>query len=203
MRSGLATLLVTVSLLGLISTAGAQNNNDWPCIQPRVATLGVGQMWAGPELETAGDWRSEPEVLKLAPVLAARRVPVEQASAMIDEFAAAAGSDKNQRLTLLFAGLFDEMNASRSRIIAGIERYARRQQELAQRINDTRTTLAARRAGADVSMQAGQSDLEQSLAWDTRIYEEREQTISYVCETPMLIEQRLFALARIIQNDMD
>lgn len=202
MRSGLAILLVTISLLGLNSAAWAQSGSDWPCIQPRVATLGVGQMWAGPALETVGDWRSEPVVTKLVPVLAARRLPVEQASAMIDKFAEAAGSDKNQRLTLLFAGLFDEMNASRSRIIAGIERYARRQRELAERINETRTASAAHRAD-DNAENGNPSDLEQSLAWDTRIYEERAQTISYVCETPTLIEQRLFALARVIQNDMD
>jgi hypothetical protein len=159
-------------------------------------------MWAGPAFETAGDWHSEPAVAKLVPVLAARRLPVEQASAMIDEFAEAAGPDKNQRLTQLFAGLFDELNASRSRIIAGIERYARRQRELAERINETRTTLAAHRAGNSAENE-NPSDLEQSLAWDTRIYEERAQTISYVCETPTLIEQRLFALARIILSDMD
>ncbi len=202
MRSGLAPLLVTVFLLGLNSAAWAQSGSDWPCIQPRIATLGVGQMWAGPAFETAGDWHSEPAVAKLVPVLAARRLPVEQASAMIDEFAEAAGPDKNQRLTQLFAGLFDELNASRSRIIAGIERYARRQRELAERINETRTASAAHRAG-DSAENGNPSDLEQSLAWDTRIYEERAQTISYVCETPTLIEQRLFALARIILNDMD
>jgi hypothetical protein len=156
-------------------------------------------MWSGPALESAGNWHADTELAQLVPVLAARRLPVEQAGAMIGAFAATAGPDKNQRLTLLFAGLFDDMNASRARMIVGIERYARRQRELAQRINDTRTELTAHSGMPDQAS----SDLEQKLAWDIRIYDERAQSITYVCETPVRIEQRLFALARIIQNDMD
>jgi hypothetical protein len=196
-------ILFALSFLKFGSPAWAQADGDWPCIQPRVATLGVGQMWSGPALDSAGDWRSDPELAQLIPVLAARRLSVEEAGVMIDTFAEAVGQDKNQRLTLLFAGLFDEMNASRTRIMAGIERYARRQRELAQRINDTRAEMASRGLDGGMPGQAGPSDLEQSLAWDTRIYDERAQSITYVCETPVRIEQRLFALARIIQNDMD
>lgn len=45
-----------------------------------------------------------------------------------------------------------------------------------------------------------QPELEQALAWDTRIYEEREQSLTYVCEVPVLVEQRAFALGRMIQG---
>lgn len=202
MRDRIFAILFALEIAGLASPAGAQAEGDWPCIQPRVAEIGISQMWSGPALDSAGDWRADPELAQLVAVLAARRLPVEEAGATIEAFAASAGPDKNQRLTLLFAGLFDEMNASRTRMIAGIERYARRQRELAQRINDTRTALASHGLGGSMPGQAS-SDLEQSLAWDTRIYDERAQTISYVCETPVWIEQRLFALARVIQNDMD
>ncbi|MGB8617500.1 MAG: hypothetical protein WCD65_08220, partial [Pseudolabrys sp.] len=41
------------------------------------------------------------------------------------------------------------------------------------------------------------------VAWDTRIFDERRQTISYVCEVPSTIERRLFALARAIQQRLD
>jgi hypothetical protein len=32
-----------------------------------------------------------------------------------------------------------------------------------------------------------------------RILQDRQQALSYVCETPVVLEQRLFALARAIQ----
>ena len=39
---------------------------------------------------------------------------------------------------------------------------------------------------------------DQRLTWETRIFEERVQSLTYVCEVPTLIEQRLFALAKTI-----
>jgi hypothetical protein len=41
------------------------------------------------------------------------------------------------------------------------------------------------------------------LEWDLRVFDERHQSLAYVCETPTLIEQRLFALARVIQRSLD
>jgi hypothetical protein len=39
---------------------------------------------------------------------------------------------------------------------------------------------------------------EEQLDWDTRIFQDRQQALSYVCETPVILEQRVFALARAI-----
>ena len=36
------------------------------------------------------------------------------------------------------------------------------------------------------------------LTWETRIFEERVQSLTYVCEVPTLIEQRLYALAKTV-----
>jgi len=46
-------------------------------------------------------------------------------------------------------------------------------------------------------------ELANRIDWDTRIFEERRKTISYACEVPVLIEQRLFALARAIQQAIE
>jgi hypothetical protein len=40
--------------------------------------------------------------------------------------------------------------------------------------------------------------LRQKLAWDTRIFRERSQSLTYVCETPVLLERRAFELARAL-----
>ncbi len=39
--------------------------------------------------------------------------------------------------------------------------------------------------------------------WETRIFEERRKSTSYVCEVPVLIEKRLFELGRVIQDAAD
>jgi chromosome condensin MukBEF ATPase and DNA-binding subunit MukB len=41
------------------------------------------------------------------------------------------------------------------------------------------------------------------LEWDLRVFDERRESLTYVCETPALIEQRLFALARVIQRSLE
>jgi 16S rRNA A1518/A1519 N6-dimethyltransferase RsmA/KsgA/DIM1 with predicted DNA glycosylase/AP lyase activity len=46
-------------------------------------------------------------------------------------------------------------------------------------------------------------DLTNRVEWDTRIFEERRKTMNFVCEVPVLIEQRLFALARAIQQSLE
>ena len=43
------------------------------------------------------------------------------------------------------------------------------------------------------------SELETKFAWDRRIFQERSQSLTYVCEVPQLLEQRLGELARLIQ----
>jgi hypothetical protein len=44
------------------------------------------------------------------------------------------------------------------------------------------------------------SQLSEEIAWDTRVYEEREQSLTYVCETAVLLEQRLFQIGRHISE---
>ena len=43
------------------------------------------------------------------------------------------------------------------------------------------------------------ADLETQFNWDRRIFDERNQSVSYVCEVPTILEQRLGEIARRIQ----
>jgi hypothetical protein len=40
------------------------------------------------------------------------------------------------------------------------------------------------------------------LSWQTRIFEDRRKSASYVCDVPVLIEKRLFDLGRAIQDGL-
>ena len=46
-------------------------------------------------------------------------------------------------------------------------------------------------------------DLSNQLIWETRIFEDRRRVIKFVCEVPTAIDQRLFALGRVIQQEME
>jgi hypothetical protein len=41
------------------------------------------------------------------------------------------------------------------------------------------------------------------VEWSTRIFEDRRRTVRYACEVPTLIEQRLFALGRAVQQAIE
>ena len=46
-------------------------------------------------------------------------------------------------------------------------------------------------------------ELSNQVLWETRIFEDRRKVVKYVCEVPTAIDQRLFALGRVIQQEME
>ena len=193
----MARLLAAAALLAALGTgAAAQESETWPCVQAKVPTLTPAAIWAGPPLDGATDWTADPEVADLVARLSQRRVPVEEAEAEIEAFAdGLSGPDARERLLLLFAGLFETMNAERSEVIEGIERYASKQIAMAESIREEASALDARRATEDPTVILAAED---ELYWRTRVFDERRASLTYVCDVPRLIEQRLFALGRVV-----
>lgn len=101
-----------------------------------------------------------------------------------------------------FARLFTILNQERSQVMNGLERFSRQQAAFANRI---RVEISELRELQDTpgGDERKLDELANRIDWDTRIFEERRKTISYACEVPVLIEQRLFALARAIQQAIE
>jgi hypothetical protein len=51
--------------------------------------------------------------------------------------------------------------------------------------------------------QAKIDELGNTLVWETRIFEDRRRVVKFVCEVPTTIDQRLFALGRTIQQEIE
>lgn len=190
----------------LLATAGpalsaANNDPDWPCIQRKVPELSFGQIWTGAELPaSAKDWSQDRRISELVEELAARRLPIADAQQQIKEFAADLPADQmDDRLAKLVQGLFEHMDHERSEVMSGIGRYARNQLELAARLRKEASEVDAMRGKPDANVNeiAARTD---RLTWETRIFEERVQSLTYVCEVPTLIEQRLYALAKTVNE---
>ena len=179
----------------------------WPCIQRKVPHLSVGQMWVGPEVtdQHLSAWRKDTSVAALAPALAVRRTSNEEATALINELSDRLGEDRTETLTRLFAGTFALIERERSQIISGIARYAKTQTALTQAIEDSQNKLTKMLAieNPDFDTQDQIEELEDKIQWDTRIYKDRQQSLSFVCETPVILERRAFAMARAIMEKLD
>jgi hypothetical protein len=197
----LAMVLVATTFLVSASAAKAQPSaQDWPCVQRKVPTITAGAVWAGPDPAGAADWSRDAEAASLAQKLAARRTSLEDADRLIEAFAAAAQADREQRLTRVFAGVLELINLERSRVMEAIERYARGQRRLADRVRDESDRLSAVKDSPGAQAPAEDGALENQFAWDKRIFEERSQALPYVCEAPVILEQRLFEIARKLQE---
>jgi hypothetical protein len=105
--------------------AASATNADWPCVQRKIATLTSAQMWDGPAVDGLTQWRDDAEIAKLVTVLASRRVPVDEASAAIEKFAAARPAPtRDEALKLLFAGLVSTVSNDRAVVIGRALRSA-------------------------------------------------------------------------------
>jgi hypothetical protein len=175
---------------------------DWPCTQAKVPEVSIAAVWAGPPLDdVSGKWKDDAKVSALVAKLAARRIPLEEAQKAITEYLSGA-ADKTASGKLLFAGLFESLNAQRSQVLNGLERVTRKQREAADKIRADTLALQARQSETSRD-QAKIDELGNQLVWQTRIFEDRQRVIKFVCEVPTAIDQRLFALARTIQQEIE
>lgn len=198
--------ILILSLIPAIGHSADFSDPDWPCVQRKVPHLSVGQMWAGPLIseQDLKDWRKDADASALAPAIALRRTSEEEAASLIATFAQRLNDDKSRKLSLLFAGAFTLIERERSQIISGIGRYARTQTALTEAIETSQNTLTDLTAieNPDFATQDQIEELEDKIQWDTRIFKDRQQSLSYVCETPVILERRAFGLARTIMEKL-
>jgi hypothetical protein len=178
-------------------------DSDWPCQQIKVPELSLGSLWEGPPLDTAAKtWSVDARVADLVRRLAQRRVPIEQAQAEIAEFAEQAGAQKQQKLIALFAGLYDALDRERGSVIAGLDRFGRAQKAMADTVRADVERLRMLQS-ANPPDEARLGPLTERVQWETRIFEQRREAVSAACGVPAAIEQRLFALARAVQQALN
>src|SRR6202165_4911700 len=117
---------------------------DWPCSQAKVPDVSLAAVWAGPPLDdVANKWKDDAKVSALVPRLAARRTPLDDAQKAITEFLTGSTAEKIEVGKLLFAGLFDTLNAQRSSVMSGLERVTRKQRQAADKIRTDTLALQA------------------------------------------------------------
>ena len=162
-------------------------------------------MWDGPDVDELTQWRDNDEMKKLIARLLSRRIPLDQATDSIAQFAAAQRSDeRDQALKLLFAGLVDTTNNDRAIVLHGIERFQQRQKARAAEIERQAAELRQlkEQAANDERARADLAAAEDKHNWDMRVFTERQQSLPLACEVPVVIEQRLFELGREIRSHM-
>lgn len=191
---------LALTLLALPAMAATGTDPDWPCIQRLQPNLSMGQVWTGPVPDAAAlDLSRDPAIVDLAQRLEQRRLPIEQAEAEIARFAETAS---DTQLVALMQAIFDRIEQDRAALIAGIAQYGGSQVDLSRRIEERRATMTALESADPPDFDAIDA-AEEGLDWDQRIFTERQQSLTYVCETPVILEQRVFTLGRAIASHLE
>jgi hypothetical protein len=95
--------------------------------------------------------------------------------------------------------MLEIINRDRTSIIQGIKKYARGERALAESITEKNERLSELPADQILEREA----LIAERDWDIRIYDDRRNSLTYLCEQPVLLEQRAFALARAIVGNLE
>ena len=209
MRAGILALAAIISCAGAAvaqtpAQGKARHTSDWPCMAIKVPEISLAAVWSGPPLDgiQPAQWRDDAETSALVARLAARRTPQGEAEQAIADFAKAAGPARKERLLVLYAGLFSSLAQERAQVVAGLDRFGKRQKELADQVRAETASMRELqdKPGTDPKKL---DDIVNQLTWDMRIFEDKRKSVGFVCETPVLIEQRLFALGRAVMAQLE
>lgn len=187
------------------ASAAMDANADWPCVQHKQPVLTAAQMWDGPPVAAQGEASDDESIRKLVPVIISRRLQMEDVEKKIAAFAESLPADqRDAKLTELFQAALAEINTSRSQIIDGIEKFQRRQILRSKKLEADGTKLAELLKASEADLKnreaaASAQEAQTRYDWDARVFQERQQNIPVACEIPVLIEQRVFALAQAIR----
>ncbi len=189
-----------------VSPAEVIGSPDWPCVQRKVMSITSAQVWDGPPLEDVKVSENDDQISDLTRVLESRRVSLEDAEKAIKEFAAAQPEgERDRRLTELFATLLNKFNTDRQFVIGRVEEFQRRQKARAAELEREGQKLAEKKpTAADqlVPMETRLTPEQQEYNWNARIFQDRQQNLTFACEVPGLIEQRTYEIARLIRAQM-
>jgi hypothetical protein len=176
---------------------------DWPCQQLKVPGIALASVWSGPPIEIGDAAKpTDEKQSELVSRLAARRTAMEDARKLIADYVVGTSAEKQEKAKTLFAALYSTLNAQRDEVMNGIERFSRKQKAAADDIREEAQKLREIQDKPNAD-QAQTEDLASRLAWQTRIFEDRRKSTSYVCEVPVLIEKRLFDLGKAIEDALN
>ena len=176
---------------------------DWPCQQLKVPEISIASVWNGPSIDVIDTTKpADPKQAELVAHLVARRTPIEDARKLIADYLVGTDEEKQQKAKRLFAALYSTLNGQRDQVMNGIERFSRKQKGMAEEIRAKAQKMREIQDKLNGDP-AQSSELASELSWQTRIFEDRRRSTSYICDVPVLIEKRLFDLGSAIQDNLN
>ena len=201
----IGTVILTFSTV-VYANAPEKPPKKWPCDQVYNPKLNLTAIWQGPPIEQElKDWWKDDDVIeyvnKLADPVLEETVGVE----LIEEFAKKYSyfglikkPEQKQKLTYLFAGLYQKAKDRRNRQYIGIIKFVDRQESIRKAIGSSSKLIRKYRKAKLDEKDPKFVEASAQLKWNTRVFDQRTRLTEYICEEPVFNTQRLGYQARKI-----
>ncbi len=107
--------------------------------------------------------------------------------------------ERKETLEILLHSLFGATDYERKKLLRKILLFGKAQNRLIQEMDRKAQVLAQHEKQGDSSPELLE-EMEANYRWATRIFEQREEAIPYVCEQPVLLEQRFYFLGKMLSK---
>ena len=189
-------------LLGLLSAPvlADQEVEYWPCIQRYVPLMSIATVWPEATNPISPEYSGEDSGFEdLTTSILNLNLSQQQLHSRLSVYMDQFTTDKHIHALLLYQRLFAQLQDERIKALHGIMRYAKRQQQMIERIEQRRKQIITSSAELD---NEELENLSIDQAWETRLFVEREKQLNYLCELPVRIEQRVFFVAQFLNNSL-
>lgn len=187
-------LLLLCFLLISCSASAQQSDPEWPCIQALVPEINLAVMWPQSIDESViGSWKKDPAIASMVNRLSDLDTFGDTEQKLIADFIEPlTGEERSDTLNRLVDGILQQSNQLRAQYIRGIKRYTRQQISIARQIEDTLNRLSELEGKNNPQT----AEIEETLHWHERIYDQREKAIQALCERPIEAEEKLSQVMR-------
>lgn len=210
-------LLLCINLVTNLSAD--EENKDWPCIQRYVPDMSLAVVWPSLNAENIQHIRHSDENLRqLRQASVDLSLSQKKLDVLINDYLVATqATDRKDYSEALYLYLFEHIQLNRHKALEGIMRYARRQSQMSQSIEDRRKQIEeieiklrksnsqevnAQNDGLNDDFKKSLQQLEKDQMWETRLFLEREKKLNVLCELPVLLEQRVFFIAKLLNKQV-
>ena len=199
---------MVLSIFSLATFAKSQEKppKKWPCDQVYNPDLNLSSIWQGPSIEASlKDWWKDDDVIEYVNILAEPTLNEKEGEEIIEEFAKKytylgliKKAEQKDKLTYLFAGLYQKAKDRRARQYKGIVKFVDRQESLRRAIGESSKLIRKYRKEKINKDNQKFKNANSQLEWNTRVFDQRTRLTEFVCEEPVLNTQRLGYQARKI-----
>ena len=188
-----------ISLFLVSATVNAQAiDPEWPCVQVLVPEIVAAVFWPQVIDESLiGAWKEDESLTAMVKKLSDLDEFTESERQLIADFAESVPEDSRaDTLDMLADGIITLSNRRRTQYIEGIKRYTRQQISIAEQIVSTLNQLVELEAQPAPESVIRQAEIEETLHWHQRVYDQREHAIRSLCERPVELEEELSEVLR-------